>query len=338
MIDFGLDEDEREIVSALSTFLADQAPLDRLNPAPEPALNRDRALVPKLAELGYLSLGLPEAHGGIGLPLAVEALVFREYGRHLLSPAILGSVIGARIAAEQGDPRTSAGIATGEISVGLASPVLPRAGGPGAGDDVHLLEADAADLVVAWGEFGAALIPLTAFDDLQTAVGLDSTLHLSRARLAANVERWGDDISIRADVLCAAALCGIAEMARDSSVDYVKTREQFGQPIGAFQSVKHRCANMAVRATAAWAQTLYAALEAEELGHVSAFQGHCAVLIAADAGVQNGAANIQNHGGIGFTGEHHPHLLLKRAHVLDQLCGGSRLRQRRLLRMPAPAA
>jgi alkylation response protein AidB-like acyl-CoA dehydrogenase len=68
------------------------------------------------------------------------------------------------------------------------------------------------------------------------------------------------------------------------------------------------------------------------------FQVHCATAVAVDAAVRNAAANIQNHGAIGFTGEHHPHLFLKRAHVMDQLLGGVPARRARLLAEPAPAA
>ena len=93
---------------------------------------------------------------------------------------------------------------------------------------------------------------------------------------------------------------------------------------------------MLVRSTAAWAQVVYAALESEALSTPSAFQVHCAVIMATEAAIRNAATNIQNHGGIGFTGEHHPHLYLKRAHVLDIVLGGLTTRRVRLLKEPAP--
>jgi alkylation response protein AidB-like acyl-CoA dehydrogenase len=341
MIDFGLDDDEREILAAVDGFLVGQAPIDRLNPAPTPTPNHDASILPKLGQLGYLGLGLPEADGGLGLPLAVELLVFREFGRHLLSPAVLGAVIGARVAAHHGDRKSVEAILDGRAGVGIAAPLRQGRGAPRLGEPFYLLEADGLGQCLTWGEYGASLIPLDDFAPPAELQGLDSTLSLSRSELSrtptleAVAGDEGEDIAGRADLLAAAMLVGSAEAARDSAVDYVKTREQFGQPIGAFQSVKHRCADMAVRATSAWSQTLYAGLEAQAMGRISPLQRHSAVALAVDAAVRNGAANIQNHGGIGFTGEHHPHLFLKRAHILDLLLGGLAARRRRILAAPA---
>jgi alkylation response protein AidB-like acyl-CoA dehydrogenase len=342
MIDFGLDDGEREILAAVSAFLDGEAPLDRLNPAPAADADAEASIVGKLADLGYLGLGLPEALGGLGLSLATEALVFREFGRRLLSPAVLAATIGARILAFNGSRSETEALLSGETRAGLAVPLISSEAPPSVGDEFYLLEALDADRLVAWGAFGAALIVPTEISGIREVRGVDGALTLSRGELARApgcivLSADPSDTSARADLLAAAYLAGIAEATRDHSVEYAKTREQFGQPIGAFQAVKHRCADMAVRATAAWAQTLYAAIEADGLGRVSGFQAHCAALMATDAAVRNAAANIQNHGAIGFTGEHHPHLFLKRAHVLDRLLGGVSARRKRLLALAAPA-
>ncbi|HEX3367267.1 acyl-CoA dehydrogenase family protein [Phenylobacterium sp.] len=343
MIDFSLDDGEREILAAVTAFLDGEAPLDRLNPTPAAAGDAEASIVGKVAALGYFGLGLPEALGGLGLSLATEALVFREFGRRLLSPAVLAATIGARILAF-GEARAEAeALLSGEARAGLAVPLIYSDAPPTAGEAFYLVEAPEAAVLVTWGAFGAAVIASTNISGIRQVRGLDGALTLARGELARAprcivASADPSDASARADLLAAAYLAGIAEGTRDAAVEYAKTREQFGQPIGAFQAVKHRCADMAVRATAAWAQTLYAAIEADGLGRISSFQAHCAALIATDAAVRNAAANIQNHGAIGFTGEHHPHLFLKRAHVLDRILGGAAARRRRLLAAPAPAA
>jgi alkylation response protein AidB-like acyl-CoA dehydrogenase len=113
----------------------------------------------------------------------------------------------------------------------------------------------------------------------------------------------------------------VAERTLEMSVEYGKVRQQFGRPIGSFQAVKHRCADMAVRAEVARSLTTYAAValrdgEADATRHVRA-----AKALAADAALVNAGDNVQNHGGMGFTWESDAHLYLKRAWVLEHAFG-----------------
>jgi alkylation response protein AidB-like acyl-CoA dehydrogenase len=140
---------------------------------------------------------------------------------------------------------------------------------------------------------------------------------------------------IRASVLAAAALVGIAEATRDMAAEYSKVRVQFGKPIGAYQAIKHRCADMAVRAEAASSQVLFAALSIDEGRPDDAFQAASAKVVASDAAIRNAADNIQIHGGMGYTFEHDAHLYLKRAHVFDRIAGDSRQHLAHLMDLPA---
>jgi alkylation response protein AidB-like acyl-CoA dehydrogenase len=124
--------------------------------------------------------------------------------------------------------------------------------------------------------------------------------------------------------MLAAALTGLAEHACTLTVEYARIREQFGKPIGTFQAVKHRCADMGVRARLAWYQTSLACLKAQNRAKDADFQVASALLVAADAAHENGRAGIQMHGGIGFQAECDMHWFMKRAHVYDQLAGGRR--------------
>jgi alkylation response protein AidB-like acyl-CoA dehydrogenase len=122
-------------------------------------------------------------------------------------------------------------------------------------------------------------------------------------------------------------MAGMAEATRDMAVGYAKLREQFGQAIGAFQAIKHICADAALRAEAATCQLMFAAIETQKQSSLAPMHVTAAKLTAADALLQNAAANIQVHGGIGFTAECDAHLYMKRAHVLEQLLGSQRWHQ-----------
>jgi alkylation response protein AidB-like acyl-CoA dehydrogenase len=343
MIDLELSTEQNEILASAADFLARELPLERLNPRPRPKPNTDQTALIKLGELGYLGLGLAEAHGGVGLGAIEETLIFREFGRYLVTPAVLGSVIGARIAAEAGKDEIAQAILSGGARVGLAVACRPGTLAPPFTAEFQLVEAVDADFILFWSDRGAGLIEAGAFAGRHRLESIDSTITLEGARLdevtpGLWVSADDGDVGLRATLLSSAILVGMAEAARDLAVEYVKVREQFGQPIGAFQSVKHRCSDMAVRASAAWQQTLFAALEMAELGRGTPFQVLAAKIVATDAGYKNGHAGIQNHGGIGFTGEHHPHLFLKRSHFLDQLGGGLKRQQMLMLKAAAPAA
>ena len=124
------------------------------------------------------------------------------------------------------------------------------------------------------------------------------------------------------DSLADAMLAGMAQASCDLAVSYAKVREQFGQPIGAFQAIKHMCADMALRTTAAEAQVKMAAVFADAHTPGGDRQLDAAALIALKAARENAADAIQVHGGIGFTAECDAHFFLKRAYVLSALLGG----------------
>jgi hypothetical protein len=127
---------------------------------------------------------------------------------------------------------------------------------------------------------------------------------------------------MRLRLIDAAALAGIGEVAVSMSVTYAGQRAQFGRPIGSFQAVQHHCANMAMSARRAHDQVRFAAVAFDEQRPDALLQIECALLTAAIAAVENSGKNIQVHGGIGFSDEAHPHLLLKRARLLIALAGG----------------
>jgi alkylation response protein AidB-like acyl-CoA dehydrogenase len=105
------------------------------------------------------------------------------------------------------------------------------------------------------------------------------------------------------------------------SVEYGKVRHQFGKPIGSFQAIKHRCADMAVRAEVARSAVTYAAIAVRDGESDAEFQVHVAKTLATGAALSNTTDNVQNHGGMGYTWESDAHLYLKRARILEHTFG-----------------
>ena len=332
MIDLQPSSEQNASGDSVAAFLADRLPRDRLRPEPQPRPNMDFGAWAELGALGVFALGLPEDCGGAGYGLMEEMLVHREFGRFLLSPSVIATPVAAKLAAAAGDTALASRIGAGEVFV---APALAG----GCFGRVHLLDAPNALMLLSWGDGSLSLQESNAVGDRVAVAGIDTTVALETANLSGGqviAAAEGHALSRQANLLVCAYLVGIAEAACEQSVAYAKVREQFDQPIGAFQAVKHRCADMLMRASAAWNLTLFAAL-ADVAGGVDAgFQASAARLIAADAALRNAAVNIQNHGGIGFTGEHDAHHFLKRAHMLDRFGGGPAAQKKRMLAEPSP--
>lgn len=345
--------DQVQIIDALRSFLQAKGPLSDSPGSAGPA-GRDRGtggagLWTGLAEMGALGLSIAEEDGGTGLTAAEEMLAFREFGRALLAPAVLGSSLGARLAVRCGDRALLGEILSGRQRVGLANPREPATIGPETSGAFHLIAAHDAPFVLACDEQGAALLRRPAPGSIAAAPATDHLLSLERTRFDGVapvlwVSAQDEPVHQRAMLLLAAYATGMAEATRDMAVAYAKVRQQFGQPIGAFQAVKHRCAEMAIRTEAALCQSAFAALAFDQAERErargrsadAAFQVTAARMVATDAALRNAASNIQVHGAFGFTAEADAHLFLKRAHVVDLLWQDPRQRRASMLKAAFP--
>ena len=140
--------------------------------------------------------------------------------------------------------------------------------------------------------------------------------------------------ALEATLVCVSAeLCGVAQRALEMSVDYAKTRQQFGRPIGSFQGVSHKCADMLVLTESAKSLTYFAAWAIDNDAPEAAMAAAMAKAYAGDAARQVTAMGIQVHGGIGFTWEHDMHLYFKRARWGDAVHGDSRFHRERVADM-----
>nr|WSY54054.1 acyl-CoA/acyl-ACP dehydrogenase [Streptomyces sp. NBC_00886] len=237
----------------------------------------DRVLWRELGRAGFFALRVPEAAGGVGLGLPEAVLAFEEAGRVLLPGPLLATQLAA------GDVP---GAAAGETVVAAV-------------DGGGLVEwLDAADVVL--GDASGAL-PLRSVDPL-------TPLHRVPAGAVA------DPMAV---LLTAAEQLGTATRVCELAVQHARTREQFGQPIGAFQAVKHLCAQLLVRVEVARAAVYAAAVTADPVDIAAAR------LLADEAAVRGARDCLQVHGGMGFTWESEVHLHLKRAWVRARRDGGS---------------
>jgi Acyl-CoA dehydrogenase, C-terminal domain len=206
------------------------------------------------------------------------------------------------------------GIASGERRVAFG--VLDPKG------DAHLLDSVGATYAVVANSDRALLVD-PAHHRVEYADGIDLTRRLSRLERAEG-ETLDGDVSRSLDqieVLIAAELVGVAQHALDLAVRYAKQRHQFGRPIGAYQAVSHRCADMLIAVESARSAVLSAGWAADHALENLSFASSVAKVAAAQSAIDTTAASLQIHGGMGFTWEHPSHLFLRRAIASAHLLG-----------------
>lgn len=276
--------------------------------------------VARLGAMGWTATGLPESCGGIGATQVEESIVAYEAGRFLVSPDLLATQLAAHVAHSAGDRAAAQRFAEGAETAGFfvsgASGIEPREAG-----GASLIDGGAATAYIRVVRDRVEL--LHAGDRIQPSAAecVDGLMRLRRTAGSEMTTRNGvaDEGGLRRrhmTNLIAAMLAGNARGSLDLAVEYAKTRKQFGRPIGSFQAIKHRCADMLVRARTAYAQAMHAAMSAAAEFDDASRQSGAALLVSIDAAIRNAEAGIQIHGGMGFSAECAAHLFLKRAHVL----------------------
>jgi alkylation response protein AidB-like acyl-CoA dehydrogenase len=293
-------------------------------------------------DLGWFALGLPDDKGGVGYSTVEESLVFVEIGRALPSGPFLATVLGARLASDAGCSAEVKAILAGDALVALAE---PRTMELGAGREISgtfdVFDGREAAMVLVVTASGAWLLDAAALPILHDIECIDASVQLGEMRLSAvraiaYVPAAQDVLHRQGTILAAATLAGIAGATRDAASSYAREREQFGRPIGVNQAIKHRCADMAVRAEAAHAQVMYAAVSHSTNRFDAPFQASSAKVVATDAARQNSADNVQVHGAIGYTFEHDAHRFVTRTQVLDRMLGDRRSHLATILNEPNP--
>ena len=332
-----LNDDETMIADSVNAYLARELPIERLRPKAAP---RDLARVrADMVEHGWFGVGLPEAVGGSGLGLVEEMLVQRECGRFLVTPSVLATVLAAHVAYHGGDTDLAARMISGKASAALA-----LLSAPDQGDDLvpaYAFDCNHGDFLLFWNDEGMGVFDAGSLEQAKADECLDDSVTLHAGSLALRRPRhWVGakqaPLALRAQILLAASLVGLASHACELTVTYAKTREQFGKPIGSFQAVKHRCADMALRARLSWYQTELACLKVQTSAHDAVLQAAAAKLLAAQAAHENGRDAVHLHGGLGFQSECDAHWFMKRAHLYDQAGGNMRTQAGTVIAEPSP--
>ncbi len=330
-MDLTLGPEQEAVRDAIRGVLADRQPSARVRQVMTAEPPVDDALWGEAAGLGWFGLALPDAAGGAGYGLAEAMLLFQELGRAVAPGPWLGTVLAARALAAAPVARAL----LDDVVAGRrrAAVVDDPEGALGDGESLSgeaplVLDASCADVLLVIGGSRVRLVDV-ADGGVRVAATpcMDPTRRIARVAFAGacGVALDADARRIRLEgaTLAAAEALGVAERTVEMSVEYAKVRQQFGKPIGSFQAIKHRCADMAVRAEVARSSVTYAAVALEE--GVAGVERHVAMakVLATGAAITNATENVQNHGGMGYTWESDAHLHLKRARLLEH-CFGTR--------------
>ncbi len=263
-------------------------------------------------QVGAAALVVPEELGGAGGTLGDAAAVLEELGKSLVPSPLLGTTLAelALLAADQPDAETLGSLAEGAA---IGAVVFDRD---------YVINGDIADIVIAVDD--GTLERWTEFS-VEPVTPMDPTRRLARLT-PQNTASLGTDpgLADAAAILLAAEQIGAATRCLELTVDYTKERQQFGRPIGSFQALKHRMADLYVAVQAARAVVNDAA------DAPSATAAALARVAASEAFSTVAAEGIQLHGGIAITWEHDMQLYFKRAHGSSQLLGPPRDHLRRL--------
>jgi alkylation response protein AidB-like acyl-CoA dehydrogenase len=372
---FDLTDEQQAIKSTAREFLAARYKSERTRALAESEHGFEQADWEEMAELGWPGLALPEEWGGQGLGIVDLAVLFEEMGYALApSPLLSTTVAGLALAIngrnEQKD-RWLRSLASGEargtvalFDAGTAARIgefamEAREDGDGVvldGEKVLVMDAASADFILVATADGRRHLVERGADGV--AISAERSIDLTRRLYSVRFDgvRVGPEATLdggqedylpvlwRACVAIAAESTGIAQRTMEMAVEYAKDRQQFGRPIGAYQAVSHRCAQMLLETENARSAVYGAAWAADAEPESLPLAASMAKAYASDAGWRVPDASIQVHGGIGFTWEHDLHFFLKRGKANSATFGDARWHRDRVADLvlaeaavPAPA-
>jgi alkylation response protein AidB-like acyl-CoA dehydrogenase len=313
-MDFDLSDDQVALREGAAELLAGLASPPQVRAHTAGGASYDAALWTAMADQGWLGIEVAAERGGVGLGTVEVAVLCEELGRHAAPAPFVSSVLAIDAFNEAGDDQWVDRLVSGDALACVAwDPEAPVPYAP------------SADVAVVLAGDGVYAMELSERPRRQPAMDLTRELgwldfDSGRARRIGGAEAHTRLLD-RGATFTSADLLGSASRALDLAVEHAKDRVQFGRPIGSFQAVKHRCADMLVdvegmRSTVYWAAWCIGAGDGE--AHVAA---STAKTWCSDASKRVMSSALQVHGGIGFTWEHDLHFFMKRAQ-LDQLSFG----------------
>jgi alkylation response protein AidB-like acyl-CoA dehydrogenase len=374
-VNFSFSDDQILLKNSVRAALDEQCKPEHVRTMFDDPMGYSAELWGEMAKLGWLGLPFPEEQGGAGLGLVELALVLEEMGRAAYPGPFFATVVLGGLglmlggSAAQNDKWLSA-IAAGKARATAAlleehldwdpAATAATAAKSGSGWTLSGLKrfvpwAHAADVVLvpARSPEGLSLFlvdPKSAGVTLTPMVGIDLGSRWSEMRLdkvavgadamlgqAGTAGPVVEALLRRAAVMSSAEMLGAARRCLDMSVEYAKVREQFGQPIGSFQAIRHRCAEMLLEAENAHAAVYYAAWALTAGAEDAAVAASICKSYVNEAARKICGDSIQVHGGIGFTWEYDLHLYMKRAKGLEPLYGDTEYHRELITRHVAAA-
>ena len=356
-MNFAFTEEQEELRKTVRQFLDAKSSEAAVREQMETEAGFDAAVWSQMAEqMGLQGLAIPEEFGGSGYSYVELGIVLEEMGRALLCAPFFSSVVlAANTLLQSGDDAAKAahlpGIASGETIATLAftepsgkwdeSGITMEASGSVDswtlnGTKMFVLDGHTANLIIVAARTGKGVSLFTVAGD---AAGLTRTAlsTMDQTRKQAKLEfsntpatllgEEGNGWNVLGTVLDLAAVglaaeqVGGAQKVLEMAVDYAKVRVQFGRPIGSFQAIKHKCADMLLEVESAKSAAYYGMWCAAEMNDELPSVASLAKAYCSEAYFHATAENIQIHGGIGFTWEHPAHLYFKRAKSSELLFG-----------------
>jgi alkylation response protein AidB-like acyl-CoA dehydrogenase len=341
-MDFAFTAEQQDLRAAIRDVARDRCSPEQLRTAVADHASYDAKLWQLLAgELGLVGIAVSEPNGGVGGSFVDAAIVLEESAAALFPVPLLTAVVAAA-ALDRGDATVAAEvlppIAAGERTAALVvAPEVTARDDRLEGAAQHVVDGHRAGTLLVAEPGGLWLVDRDADGvDVAAAPSFDLTRWQATVTLAgAHGRRVGDaDSSATAIDLLRVGLAleavGVARQCLAATVAYLKTRVQFGRPIGSFQALQHRAADLAVDLEAATSTAYYAAWAAADAPAELPVVAPLATSVCTEAAYRIAAETIQMHGGIGFTWEHDAHLYFKRATALRTLLGDSHV-QRQLV-------
>jgi len=369
-MDFDLSKPQKLLKHSAREFFARECKPERVRELMETDTAHDDRLWQSIADQGWTGLIIPEEQGGLGLGLVEMAVVAEEMGRACLPGAFLSTLFAAAVIARAGSPQQRAKylepIVVGKLkaTVALLEPSVNWDTGAVrlkaerndsnfrlSGRKLFVLDAEIADALVCVARNGEslALMPVARGANglqIKATPSMDATRKLYEVTFAdvsvAEEDVFGADgdargalgsgIEVATVALCAEMVGGM-QWVLETTVEYAKTRQQFGRPIGSFQAVQHQCADMVLMTESARSATYYAAWALSERDPSASLAVSVAKAYCSDAFREVGNRGVQIHGGIGFTWEHDLHLYYKRSKATEVMFGDAAFHRERIARL-----
>ena len=350
---FGLSESQEFLKDSARKFFAGECPSAEMRRLMETDTAYDAALWSKLTDQGYTGIIFPEAYGGVGLGKVELMLLMEEAGRALLpgpffsTVVLAGSVLDAVASPAhkqkylapicRGEARSTVAILEANASWNLRDIQLTAANGKLSGEKYFVSDAAVADFILVIASNGVFIVnskapglkisPMTAMDLTRKLYVVEfSNTPAEEIGATANLERAFDV----ATAALAAEMVGGMQRTLDITVEYAKTRKQFGKPIGTFQAVQHQCADMYLETESSRSAVYYAGWALEENSPDASTAVSIAKMYASDAARSVGNRGIQIHGGMGFTWENDVHLYYRRAKGSETAFGDATFHRERI--------